>query len=212
MSERTLDFQSESLLAGRAARKRIAAHHTDISLGGGKSKEKAITEDSRKQAGPGAPQGHVKVASIWSAGACSRFLGGQLAARPERASEQARRKRQQAAALQIRPDRHYPVILQLWDFDVPLGRSRTQCRGHLCTPSSGGRAMPSPNFPLPSQPSDGLATSNDHQMRRGELGASGLWTVGDVEHAIWLSSSSAAPFIRPVRNAIRASGLLLSDM
>ena len=58
--------------------------------------------------------------SIWSAGACSRFLGGQLAARPERASEQARRKRQQAAALQIRPDRHYPVILQLWDFDVPL--------------------------------------------------------------------------------------------
>ena len=59
-------------------------------------------------------QGHVKVASIWSAGACSRFLGGQLAARPERASEQARRKRQQAAALQIRPDRHYPVILQLW--------------------------------------------------------------------------------------------------
>ena len=65
-------------------------------------------------------QGHVKVASIWSAGACSRFLGGQLAARRERAREQARRKRQQAAALQIRPDRHYPVILQLWDFDVPL--------------------------------------------------------------------------------------------
>ena len=65
-------------------------------------------------------QGHVKVASIWSAGACSRFLGRQLAARRERAREQARRKRQQAAALQIRPDRHYPVILQLWDFDVPL--------------------------------------------------------------------------------------------
>ncbi len=35
-------------------------------------------------------------------------------------SERERRKRQQAAALQIRPDRHYPVILQLWDFDVPL--------------------------------------------------------------------------------------------
>ena len=64
--------------------------------------------------------GHVKVVSIWSAGACSRFLGGQLAARPKRAGEQARRKRQQAAALQIRPDRHYPVILPLWDFDVPL--------------------------------------------------------------------------------------------
>ena len=78
-------------------------------------------------------QGHVKVASIWSAGACCRFLGGQLAARRERASEQARRKRQQAAALQIRPDRHYPVILQLWDFDVPLveyGAGNFPINGH----------------------------------------------------------------------------------
>ena len=51
---------------------------------------------------------------------CRNSRGGQLAARPERASEQARRKRQQAAALQIRLDRHDPVILPLWDFDVPL--------------------------------------------------------------------------------------------
>ncbi len=48
------------------------------------------------------------------------FLGGQPAARPERAREQARGKRQRAAALQIRRDRHDPVILKLRDFDVPL--------------------------------------------------------------------------------------------
>jgi hypothetical protein len=36
--------------------------------------------------------------------------------------------------------------------------------------------------------------------------------MGFVEHPFGLSSSSAAPFIRPVRKAIRASGLLLNDM
>jgi hypothetical protein len=36
----------------------------------------------RRRAGGILGQGYVKVVSIWSAGACSRFLGGQLAARP----------------------------------------------------------------------------------------------------------------------------------
>ncbi|MGO8793093.1 MAG: hypothetical protein ACLQVL_37755 [Terriglobia bacterium] len=60
-------------------------------------------------------QGYVKVVSIWSAGACSRFLGGQLAARPERASEQARRKWQQAAALH---SQFAPIAM------IPLSYSR----------------------------------------------------------------------------------------
>ena len=66
------------------------------------------------------PQGHVKVASIWSAGACSRFLGRQLAARQ---SAPASRRAESGSELPhsiIRPDIHYPVILQLRDFDAPL--------------------------------------------------------------------------------------------
>jgi hypothetical protein len=58
--------------------------------------------------------------SILTAGACSRFLGWQLAASPERACEQARPKRERAPALQISPQTRCPVILQLWDFDAPL--------------------------------------------------------------------------------------------
>ncbi len=64
--------------------------------------------------GAGTVQGHVKVVSRWSTGACSRFPGGQLAARPERASELAHSI--------IRRDLHDPVILQLRNFDVPLRR------------------------------------------------------------------------------------------
>ena len=70
---------------------------------------------------------------------CRNSSAGQLAARPERASEQARRKRQQAAALQIRPDRHYPVILPLWDFDVPL---EARLSLDVRTLSDGGSSLP----------------------------------------------------------------------
>jgi hypothetical protein len=53
-----------------------------------------------------------------------------------------------------------------------------------------------------------------YSLKRDEvsLESSDLWTIGFGEHVFWLRSSSAAPFIKPVRKAIRASGLLVNDM
>jgi hypothetical protein len=50
--DETIDFHPKCLLAKRAARERVAAHHTHVSSGG-EMEEKAITHDSLMQASAG---------------------------------------------------------------------------------------------------------------------------------------------------------------